>query len=95
MTKGKLLEILFTEDERRSIDTAVPVAWANNMRDHELRPYYFVMNYNNNSLGELVNLAELFMDKFVALRGKLSDGVEESGEIFHAFCVIEEALKKL
>lgn len=62
MTKGELMELVYSEDELISIDSAIPMD-----RWEEFPPSEHVMNYNGGSVfGKIENLIEVGM-----LRGKL------------------------
>jgi hypothetical protein len=54
MTKGKLIELVYTPEERNNIDTAIPIEY---WKTHDTSIY--VMDYNDSIFGSLVNLKDL------------------------------------
>lgn len=53
MTKGKLMKLVYIEEELRNVDSAIPIElW------DKVDTSIHVMDYNNSCLGELVNLQE-------------------------------------
>ena len=53
-TKGDLMKKTFTEDELRNIDPSLPM----NCLKYIKEPFFWVMDYNNNALGELVDMRD-------------------------------------
>ena len=88
------MKLVFTEDELRNVDSAIPQPWADSMRDHGIQPFYYVWNYNEPTrMGAPVNLCERFYEKF----GKVADvemvDVDRLGALHSAQSLIIEALK--
>jgi len=53
MTKGELMELVYTANELRHIDVNLPISIISQLKDHNLDPFFYVMNYNHNILGTL------------------------------------------
>jgi len=53
-TKGDLMKKTFTEDELRNIDPSLPQDAFKYIKE----PFFWVMDYNNNALGELVDMRD-------------------------------------
>ena len=53
-TKGDLMKKTFTEDELRNIDPSLPQDCLKYIKE----PFFWVMDYNNNALGELVDMRD-------------------------------------
>ena len=67
------MKLVFTEEELKKIDMAVPLAWTEKMRDLSVENlFYYVWDYNKDILGEPLNLAEKFFAKFDTLPHLLS-----------------------
>jgi hypothetical protein len=68
MTKQEIAELVFTKDQLRNIDFAIPMEWADKMRDMGVQPFWYVWSYNEHRIsGAPVNLAEKFMEKYAAI----------------------------
>ena len=62
MTKGQLMELVYTKEELANIDTATPLStW----KDHE--PFNHVMNYNNSNFGVLENIYDIAEQRKIKL----------------------------
>lgn len=67
MTKGELIDLVLTDDEKRVIDVALPQNFVDdcmNLLGIDVRPFYVWMYPNGNVIGEPVNLAELLVSRF-------------------------------
>ena len=53
MTKGELMQLNYTADELKQIDPSLPMAVVDELRGKGEDTYFYVMNYNNNCLGQL------------------------------------------
>lgn len=51
MNKGQVMEMLFTKEELKHIDVGIPIG-----SYPKGQSAYYVMDYNNSALGELVNM---------------------------------------
>jgi hypothetical protein len=60
MTKSDLLNAVYSEDERRKVDTAYPQPYADQMRElnPNFRGYFMVFDYNTHKFGAFENVAE-------------------------------------
>ena len=65
--KGAFMEFIYSQEEYRKVDSAFPIGISDRIRDAGL-PYEqhpkFVYSYINNNFGELINIDQLFLDKF-------------------------------
>lgn len=69
MTKGELMERLFTKEELIKIDTAIDIANLKS-RSGEIRneeAHWYVTNYNESALGSLVDMRVLAKSKGINL----------------------------
>ena len=53
MTKGELMKLVYTANELKHIDANLPISIISQLKDHNLDPFFYVMNYNHNILGTL------------------------------------------
>jgi len=53
MNKGGLMKLNYTAEELKQIDASLPLNLAQELISNNKDTYYYVMNYNNNVLGEL------------------------------------------
>lgn len=66
MTKGELIDMVLTDDEKRYIDTALPQNFVDdceNMLDIDPRKYYVWSYMSDKLMGEPLNLAELLVER--------------------------------
>jgi hypothetical protein len=64
MTKKELVEFVLTSEEMANIDFAIPLEFGKKCDELGIEKYWFVWNYNNNSIGgEPLNLLEQFAKK--------------------------------
>lgn len=62
MTKGELMKAVYTEEERRNIDTAIPQElWAG------IDTWSHVMNYNDSVFGKLENMLEIAIERNIVI----------------------------
>ena len=62
MSKGELIKVLEKEGLLTgSTDTAIPLGWANKVRELGIDTTWYVWNYGVDKFGAPVNLAELYM----------------------------------
>jgi len=58
LTKGELMKKNYTADELKQIDATLPISITTQLTEHNLDPYFYVMNYNKNILGTLEKMDE-------------------------------------
>jgi len=96
MNKGDLMKLVLTEDERKNVDTAIPLDWANAMRDRGIQPFYYVWSYNENRIhGAPLNLCERFFEKYVKLPDTIMGAdldEEKVGAMISTLSLVKEAL---
>lgn len=96
MNKGDLMKLVLTKDELRNVDSAIPLDWANAMRDRGIQPFYYVWNYNENRIhGEPLNLCERFFTKYVKLPETIMGAEldkEKIGAMIATLSLVKEAL---
>ena len=66
MTKGELIDLVLTDDQKRNIDTALPqnfVDYCMNLLNIDPRRYYVWSYMEDNFIGKPLNLAELLVEK--------------------------------
>ena len=66
MTKGELIDIVLTDDEKRNIDIALPQNFVDdctNLLNIDPRRYYVWSYMSENLIGEPLNLAELLLER--------------------------------
>ena len=66
MTKGELIDLVLTDDQKRNIDTALPQNFVDdcmNLLNIDPRKYYVWSYMENNIFGKPLNLAELLVEK--------------------------------
>lgn len=69
LSKGDLMSIVYTEDERRKVDSAYPQEYADRLRElnPNFRGEFMVYDYNDSNFGKLENVAELLVNKIKKL----------------------------
>jgi hypothetical protein len=66
MTKGELIDKVFTDEEKRNIDVALPQNFVDdckNLLNIDARKYYVWSYMCDNFMGEPLNLAELLLER--------------------------------
>ena len=96
MNKGDLMKLIFTEDELKNVDSAIPQPWADKMREMGVQPRYFAWSYNENRIGGApVDLAAAFLERFNEmphLLDKAEYDRNEIGALYSAIHLVNEAL---
>ena len=66
MTKFEMASLVYSEDELRHVDFAIPIESQHKVtNDGYSNSLWYVMDYNNNNyFGELTNLAEKLVQKY-------------------------------
>jgi len=65
-TKGDLMKLIFTKEEQRNVDVAIPIQYWQEV------PWYTVMDYNPpHGLGKLVDMLELAYERGITIACKL------------------------
>jgi hypothetical protein len=69
MTKGEVMEVLFTKAELSNVDSSIPMDYMSYAGGHiqSDEAFWFVMDYNNSVLGELVDMREKAKDMEIDL----------------------------
>ena len=73
MTKGDLMKIVYSEEELRYIDSAIPMEYWKT-----LETYYHVVNYNNKGLGVLEDMRIVAKERFIIINRMASVCVIDS-----------------
>jgi hypothetical protein len=91
MTKGQLIDLVLTDDEKRSIDTALPQNFVDdciNLLNVDPR-HYFVWSYMENSvMGKPLNLAELYVERFLSIHASSGNIIDLNEEVVNNFLAI-------
>ncbi len=59
-------DIMKAVDCYKNVDSAIPKAWADKMREHGVNPVWYVWSYqDNHAFGEPVHLLEKLYDKMI------------------------------
>lgn len=58
--KGDVMKLVFSEGERRKVDSALPIEDVKIIKESfsSFNTFNYVYDYNNNSFGEMVNITE-------------------------------------
>lgn len=58
--KGDIMKLVFSEEERRKIDSALPAEDVKIIKENfsSFNTFNYVYDYNNNSFGEMINITE-------------------------------------
>lgn len=91
MTKGDLMKLVFTEEELRNVDSAIPLEWADRMREMGLQPKYICWSYNVNRIfGAPIDLAAAFLEKLTRKPEVLVPKNMEKNEVGALFSAINQ-----
>jgi hypothetical protein len=70
MTKGQLIDLVLADDEKRSIDTALPQNFVDdciNLLNVDPRGYFVWSYMENKIVGSPLNLAELYVERYLGI----------------------------
>jgi len=90
------MKLLFTEDELKNIDSAIPLEWSNKMRELGVNPWWYVWSYNENRIGGApVDMAAKFLERFNEMPYLLANAELDRNEVqalYSAISLVHEAL---
>ena len=83
------MKLVFTEEELKHVDSAIPLPWADKMRDLGIQPKYICWSYNESKIfGEPVDLAAKFLERFTRQPHLLVNAEQDRNEVSALFSAI-------